>query len=457
MNQRPHFPLLQRKRIAAASASVVVLLLGGIVGICAIIFAAYELHTLYQHNLFPELEEPKQIPVTGIITHLRQNIHGESDLRDKSKLLAAVGDDTGGVFIKDFLVADAAGNVIYSTSNDPKENAFMCDGLNESGILTGTPGVLDTFHGEKLDIVCRRRPIYGSDGKLIGAFVLHRALYPMPAKLKAIERRFFVSAAVMVGLLSLALGLAMASAVGLIRKSAVIHSRNQRLQSMNAFTSGLAHEIKNPLNAMALTSQYLKQLMEHKRKKENSPLCEAHAEVEKNLGVFRDEMERVKTILADFLNFARPIKLVKEYAPLKEILQHSANVFEQELKGKSIALDLHVGDDFSLVADKMRLQQVFVNLIKNAMEADDGKGGKITVSAARKRGMAEIIFKDTGKGMTPEQMAHLFEPYYTTKTGGQGLGLPICKNIVESHGGNIQAASAPGQGATFTISLPISG
>jgi signal transduction histidine kinase len=457
MNQRPHFPLLQRKRIAAASASVVVLLLGGIVGICAIIFAAYELHTLYHHNLFPELEEPEQIPVNRIMTHLEQNIHNESDLRDKSKLQAAVGDDIGGVFIKDFLVADAAGNVIYSTSNDPKENALMCDGLNESGIFTGTPGVRDTFHGEKLEIVCRRRPIFGSDGKLIGAFVLHRALYPIPAKLKAIERRFFVSAAVMVGLLSLALGLAMVSAVGLIRKSAVVHSHNQRLQSMNAFTSGLAHEIKNPLNAMALTSQYLKQLMEHRRAQAGTPLCEAHEEVEKNLGVFREEMERVKTILADFLNFARPVKIVKEKILLKEILQHSVNVFQQELTGKSIALDLHVGDDFSLIADKMRLQQVFVNLIKNAMEAADGKGGRITVSAVRKRGMAEISFRDNGKGMTPEQMVHLFEPYFTTKAGGQGLGLPICKNIVESHGGNIQAASAPGEGATFTISLPISG
>lgn len=457
MKHRQNLTNAYRKAVRAASASVVVLLLGSVIGIGAIIFAAYELHTLYQHNLFPELEEPEQTPVTGIIAHLRQNIHNESDLRDKSKLLAAVGDDTGGVFIKDFLVADAAGNVIYSTSNDPKENAFMCDGLNESGILTGTPGVLDTFHGEKLEIVCRRRPIYGSDGKLIGAFVLHRALYPMPAKLKAIERRFFVSAAVMVGLLSLALGLAMVSAVGLIRKSAVIHSSNQRLQAMNAFTSGLAHEIKNPLNAMALTSQYLKQLMEHKRKKENSPLCEAHAEVEKNLGVFRDEMKRVKTILADFLNFARPIKLVKDKTLLKDLLQHSADVFAHELKDKSVALDLRVAGDFAVQVDKMRMHQVFINLIKNAAEAIDGKGGRIAISAARRKGVAEINFKDNGKGMTPEQMVHLFEPYYTTKAGGQGLGLPICRNIVESHGGNIQAASAPGQGATFTISLPISG
>jgi signal transduction histidine kinase len=458
MKRDLHHSRTRRKRITAISASVVVLLLGSVIGACAVTFAVVELRALYHHQLFPELEEPAAdapILLESMLSHLRQQIHNESDIRDEAKIKAALNHDIHSVFLKDLMITDASGNIVFKVADDPEDLADMKKDLEESGVLTNNPnGVRDAFEGKRLEIVSRRRPILGSDDKVIGALILHRALYPIPDRLAAIQNRIIVSVAIMVGALILALFLVIISAVGLIRRSAAVQSKAQRVQAMGTFVSGLAHEIQNPLNAIALTSQYLKQLLRRKREKENDIICDEHAEVEKNLGVFYDEMNRIKVILQDFLNFARPIKPQKEQAPLKELLQHSADVFGLELKEKSVTLDVQVSDGFPVVVDKARMQQVFVNLIKNAVESMDGKDGKLTITAHQKRNVTEINFIDTGCGIKPEQMVHLFEPYFTTKKGGTGLGLPITKNIVESHGGTISATSAPGEGTTFTINIP---
>ena len=459
VNKAPLVANVRRTRIRATSASIVILLLGSVIGVGAMVFAVFAVHSLYHHGLFPELQEPQTIPLTSMLNHLKANIHDEADLQDKAKVAAAVEKDVSGVFIKNLLIVDSTGKPVYVAHNGPGDGAEvenMLADVNQSRILKDNPnGALDAFEGEKSDIVCRRRPIYGSDGKLIGAFVLHRALYPVPEKLAALQQRFFVFAAIVVGALIMALCLVITSAMGLMRKNTAIATKAERMQTLGTFASGLAHEIQNPLNSIALTSQYMKQLMRQKREKENDITCDVHEHVEKNLGVFHDEMTRIKAILQDFMNFARPIKLQKEPASLKELLENAAVVFETELKEKGIALDTKVDDGFTTTLDKGRIQQVFVNLIKNAIESMGEKGGKLTITASRKGDRAEINFTDTGCGMKPEQMVHLFEPYFTTKQGGQGLGLPITRNIVESHGGKISATSAPGEGSTFTVNIPL--
>ena len=107
-----------------------------------------------------------------------------------------------------------------------------------------------------------------------------------------------------------------------------------------------------------------------------------------------------------------------------------------------------------VLADADQLQRVFANLTLNAQEAMPD-GGVLTISTRRENGFAEVTFKDTGKGINDEVMKNIFEPLFTTKTKGTGLGLAVCQQVVAKHDGTIQAMSENGEGATFTIKLPL--
>jgi signal transduction histidine kinase len=454
--------LHSEKARSGRSASVIVLLLGSIIGTVAMVFAVIELNNLYHHQIFPELESPKghESLIESMTDDIRRLIHTDADLHDPAKMKEVVEPEVLSVFLQSLLITDAQGTPVYfytATNNSTALDDSQKD-LRESHLLDDTtaPKRTDDYEGAHLEVVYRGRQIRDDNGKLLGALVLHRALYPIPEKLAAIQNRLLTATAILIGALAVAFFLVISSALALARRNLAHEAKGQRLEAMSRFASTLAHEVKNPLNALGLTSHYLAKLMKQKREQENTPVCETHDEVEKNLGVFKEEMDRVRTILTDFLDFARPVNLRRENVPLKELLQHLTNVFGQELKDRNIALDVQVDDGFFIYADKTRMLQVLMNLVKNASEAIDG-GGKITVTASRWKRIAEIRVRDTGRGMAPEQMVHLFEPYYTTKAGGQGLGLPISKNIIESHGGTVSAVSFPGEGTTFTLTLPLSG
>jgi PAS domain S-box-containing protein len=243
-------------------------------------------------------------------------------------------------------------------------------------------------------------------------------------------------------------------------RHAEVEVERARLKALNTVADGLAHEITNPMNAMALTLQFLQRLVRHWQEEGDQITAEVIKEhrtaIVKHVGSVYDELMRVKTVVHDFRNFARPITLQQEETSLKEMLNQSMALFEQELKAKGVGAEVHVPEtDIKIWADKTRLQQVFTNLIKNAMEAMDG-GGKLVVSAEVRGDKAEIRFRDNGCGIPPENLAHLWEPYFSTKSGGSGLGLFICKNIVEAHMGNINVQSAPGAGTECTVAVPLS-
>ncbi len=225
-----------------------------------------------------------------------------------------------------------------------------------------------------------------------------------------------------------------------------------RLAGIGTLAASMAHEIKNALVAGKTFIELL---------------LEKHQE-EDLVGIVRREMRRIDAIVSQMLRFAGPAKPAFAAIRLHDILEQSLRLVQPQLEGKLIGLnrlfraapDLVHGDDY-------QLQQAFVNLLLNALEAM-GPNGTLSVGtetvgggARRDRGrepaelaQLRVTIRDTGIGISPENMRHLFEPFFTTKQNGTGLGLPITRRIIQEHRGAITVDSQPGQGTTFQILLP---
>lgn len=201
---------------------------------------------------------------------------------------------------------------------------------------------------------------------------------------------------------------------------------------------GVAHEIGNPLNAISLNLQLLAR---------DYPTNESIAEC-------RRQVLRLDGIVRDFLQALRPSKPVLTAGSLVEPLQNCLLTLKNELKEREITVQTEFPQSLPMVAlDKNQMEQVFFNLLKNALEAMK-EGGHLTLTAQSDDTSVSICIHDSGCGMDKEQVAHLFEPYRSTKTHGHGLGLMICSRIVHDHGGAIGAESIKGQGTVFTVKLP---
>lgn len=209
-------------------------------------------------------------------------------------------------------------------------------------------------------------------------------------------------------------------------------------RAVRDLAAGVAHEIGNPLNALSLNLQLLERAY-----KGDESIAECRAQV-----------ARLDGIIRGFLQALRPskpnLKPGSVGAALKSCLATLKNQFEE----RCIRLTLDCPATIPPCAiDPDQMEQVFFNLIKNALEAmKDGGGISITLDSDDNDVIVAI--KDSGEGMTTEQLAHLFEPYRTTKEKGTGLGLMISARIVHDHGGTIAAESEPGNGTVFTVRLP---
>jgi two-component system, NtrC family, sensor histidine kinase HydH len=165
-------------------------------------------------------------------------------------------------------------------------------------------------------------------------------------------------------------------------------------------------------------------------------------------------------VVEDFLQLARPVQVEREVCDLGVELGEVVTLVSREAAARGVRLLLMQEELPSIRGDCDKLRQVFLNLILNGVQATS-RGGRLTVTAAAspsgegEPSFVAISFADTGEGMAPDVLARIFEPFYTTKEGGTGLGLAIAQKIVESHGGRIEVESVVGQGATFTVKLPL--
>jgi len=223
----------------------------------------------------------------------------------------------------------------------------------------------------------------------------------------------------------------------------------ERLSSLGLLAAGVAHEIRNPLNAISMASQRLRREFAPAEAKQSE-------EFETMTGVIRDEIRRLNGIIEEFLTFSKSRRLSFSDGFLHEVLRKIVNLVSAEAAAKGIEIRTHWKESPVVVAmDKDKLQQAFLNFVKNAMESIAGEGS-VTLSILKPdKGRVRIRIADTGCGMTADEVDKIFNPEYTTKEKGLGLGLTLAHEIIRGHGGEILVQSRKGKGTTIEILLPV--
>jgi two-component system, sporulation sensor kinase E len=231
------------------------------------------------------------------------------------------------------------------------------------------------------------------------------------------------------------------------RKEAQLR-RAESLASLTTLAAGVAHEIKNPLGSLSIHIQLIRKSLQGKDEVE-IPFLERH------LGVVDEEIDRLNKIVVDFLFAVRPMDVKLRESDPGELVAGIADFIKPEAERAGVMVELTREEGLPLVSlDERLMKQAVLNLVKNALAAMPG-GGKLRLAAERVDDLVRISVEDSGVGISEEDLPKIFEPYFTTKENGTGLGLTITFKIVREHDGEIMVSSRPGQGSTFMINLPI--
>jgi signal transduction histidine kinase len=222
----------------------------------------------------------------------------------------------------------------------------------------------------------------------------------------------------------------------------------RRVATLGRLSAGLAHEIKNPLHATMIRLELLKQLLADKEPHDTSPLLE-------HVAVVGAQMRRLDEVVQSFLKFIRPEELQLRPVQLSTILEAIMPIVEAEARSHGVKVLTECSNDLPpLNADSPVLEQAFLNLAINACQATPSGGSlRIAAAAARDR-RVEVIFEDSGVGISPEHIEKIFDLYFTTKEHGSGIGLAMVFRAVHLHNGEIEVQSTPGRGTTFRLLLP---
>jgi signal transduction histidine kinase len=218
--------------------------------------------------------------------------------------------------------------------------------------------------------------------------------------------------------------------------------RSDRLAALGQLSAGLAHELRNPLGTIRASAEMLT--------KQVSAENEVAREV---AGFIASEVDRTNSLVTRFLQFARPLALRLEKSDLAQMLDRAITVAEREADGVVIYRN-YAPEIPPFAFDSELMEHVFYNLIVNAAQASS-KGGAVTVKSRANGNFAEVAVIDRGSGITAEAMKNIFNPFFTTKPTGVGLGLAIVAKIVDQHGGKIAVESRPGEGSIFCVTLPM--
>jgi signal transduction histidine kinase len=215
----------------------------------------------------------------------------------------------------------------------------------------------------------------------------------------------------------------------------------QRLAAIGELAGMVGHDLRNPLTGIAGAAYYLRMKMNEKLSNKERDMFET---IEKAISYSNK-------IINDLLEYSREIRLELSEAEPKSLLTEALSLIEVPRKIR--VLNQTEGEP-RVQVDKEKIRRVFVNIVKNAFDAMPD-GGKLTVKSKKDREEVAFVFSDTGTGMSKDVMDKLWSPLFTTKAKGMGFGLPICKRIVEAHGGKISVKTVAGKGSTFTVTLPI--
>lgn len=228
----------------------------------------------------------------------------------------------------------------------------------------------------------------------------------------------------------------------------------ERMAEIGSMTGGLAHEIKNPLSTIGLNAQLLDEAVS-----ELPIASEEKTRLSKRVAALRREVERLRGILTDFLQFAGQVRVEPRPADLNQVVTELADFFmpQAQQQGVRLRVELWPGE-LPAKLDVAHIKQAVLNLMLNAVQAMSG-GGELILRTLRQQNIdrkPEVALHviDTGPGIDAATLEKIFQPYFTTKSGGTGLGLPTARRLIEAHEGRLEVHSEPGKGSDFTVVVP---
>jgi len=224
-------------------------------------------------------------------------------------------------------------------------------------------------------------------------------------------------------------------------------NQTERAAVIGRLTQAVAHEIRNPLNVINLT-------IDHVASRYAPEDPQRRAQLNRRLSSIKDEISRLNILLSDLLNYGRPARLAVEPVDMGELLGETLALVKPQADEQQVEVKVETDSEPAEVqGDRERLKSCLSNIAINALQAMP-EGGRLVARVARLDGQVEVAITDTGIGISEEGLGKVFEPYYSTKQAGFGLGLAVTKWILEQHKGSIKVESSIGHGTTFTIRLP---
>jgi len=226
----------------------------------------------------------------------------------------------------------------------------------------------------------------------------------------------------------------------------------ERLSSLGTLAATMAHEIRNPLEALDLNLALLDTSLAAIK-----PAGQDAQKTAKYVKILEEEISRLAAIVDNFLSFAHPSRSPMEEIPLDVLMRQIVDLLTNQARSRKVTLELHTQGKPNVLGSEDQLKQAFLNVVINSLDAMP-QGGFLRIRTeviSHKRNLAVVHVEDTGLGIPPDQIPKLFDPFFSTRPKGTGLGLTIVYRIIQEHHGHIHVTSTPGKGSTFTVELPL--
>ena len=239
----------------------------------------------------------------------------------------------------------------------------------------------------------------------------------------------------------------------------ILLHRMENLANLTNLAAGMAHEIKNPLGAISIHIQLIQKALEKAR--ENADKLPARKFVEDHIDVVNEEIDHLNKLVMDFLLAVRPVKAQLELKEPDKLIENLVSFFKPEFNREGIEVTFKLCESGKrILLDEKLFRDVIMNISQNSLAAIKSKfadkdGGKLTIDSGEKDNKYILKISDNGCGMSDETLAKLFEPYYTTKANGTGLGMTMVYKIIKEFSGDITVDSKEGEGTSFILSFPI--
>ncbi len=220
-------------------------------------------------------------------------------------------------------------------------------------------------------------------------------------------------------------------------------AKSRHLNSIGSLAAGVAHEIRNPLSSIKGFAVYFKERLS------------GNAEDQKTADIMIQEVERLNRVISQLIEFARPLELKREEVSLPDLINHAVALISAEAQKNQIEVAIDIpANSPALEADSDKIKQVLLNIFLNSLAAMKN-GGRLSIRLVPEKDNIAVIITDTGGGIEKEDLPRIYDPYFTSKPAGTGLGLAVVQKIMEAHGGAVSVESTPGRGTGVSLQFPL--